>query len=573
MFYSKHRSDATSSIGAHCLKHKRQFKVSRLQPDSIGWKHLINSLPFNEVRVKTNLPVTTTEKQLRDSTAIISTTNLKGMIESINQDFLDISGFNETELIDKAHNIVRHPDVPPAAFGNLWESLKAGKSWMGIVKNRCKNGDYYWVDAYVAPIYENEQVIGYQSVRTKLSAEDCTRAARLYTEISSGKFPRFRLRDLGIKLQTFIGISGVLAAVLAGLMLSEKVPSLLTGVAFLVGLPAAYIVATWITQPIVRAAQSSRSIVDNKLTQYLYFDAANEITQLQTAQRILQARLKVAGGRITEYASKLDHAAHATATIAEQTSQGIRQHQSETDQVATAINEMSATVQEVARNANAAAVATQNANTQAGHGQTIVIETISAIERLAQEVEKAAGVIQQLEQDSDRIGSVVDVIKTIAEQTNLLALNAAIEAARAGEQGRGFAVVADEVRTLASRTSQSTQEIQHMIEELQTTARNAVKVMEDGRNQAGNGVKQVTRAGEALTEITQAIGTISTMNDQIAAASEQQSAVAEEINKNIVNITRVVDATADGAQQTANAGQDLLNLAERLKVLVKQCCH
>ena len=339
------------------------------------------------------------------------------------------------------------------------------------------------------------------------------------------------------------------------------------------GLPTAYIVSTWIAGPIVRAARQSRVIIDNKLTQYLYFDAANEITQLQTAQRILEARIKVAGGRIMEYAEKLDHSAHATAAVAEQTSQGIRQHQSETDQVATAINEMSATVQEVARNASAAAQATQDANTQAGHGQKIVIETINAIERLAQEVEKAAGVIQQLEKDSDRIGSVVDVIKTIADQTNLLALNAAIEAARAGEQGRGFAVVADEVRTLASRTSKSTQEIQSMIEELQNTARNAVKVMEDGRNQAGNGVKQVTRAGQALTEITQAISTISTMNDQIAAASEQQSAVAEEINRNIVNITRVVDDTADGAQQTANAGQELLKLAERLKSLVKQCCQ
>ena len=523
--------------------------------------------------MKTNLPITDVEKHLHEHTTIISTTNLKGMIESANQDFLEISGFAADELIGKAHNVVRHPDVPPAAFGNLWESLKAGKAWMGIVKNRCKNGDFYWVDAYVAPIHENEQIIGYQSVRCKPSTEDSACAARLYAEINSGKFPRFRLRDLGITFQTFCGIGGVLAAVLTGLTITGKLPYLAAGTAFLIGLPVAYIVASWLMQPIARAAQQSRAIVDNKLTQYLYFDTANEITQLQTAQRVLQARLRVAGGRIDEYATKLDHAAHETASVAEQTSQGIRQHQSETDQVATAINEMSATVQEVARNASAAAQATQDANTQAGHGQKIVIETISAIERLAQEVEKAAGVIQQLEKDSDRIGSVVDVIKTIADQTNLLALNAAIEAARAGEQGRGFAVVADEVRTLASRTSQSTQEIQHMIEELQNTARNAVKVMEDGRNQAGNGVKQVTRAGEALTEITQAIGTISTMNDQIAAASEQQSAVAEEINRNIVNITRVVDATADGAQQTANAGQDLLTLAEQLKALVKQCCH
>jgi len=313
--------------------------------------------------VKTNLPVNDVEKHLREHTTIISTTNLKGMIESVNPDFLDISGFSADELIGKAHNVVRHPDVPPAAFGNLWETLKAGKPWMGIVKNRCKNGDFYWVDAYVAPIYENEQIVGYQSVRSKSSTEDSARAARLYTEINSGKFPRFRWRDIGITLQTFSGISGVLAAVLIGLSLAGKLPYLAAGVAFLIGLPVAYVVATWIARPIVRAAQQSRAVVDNKLTQYLYFNAANEITQLQTAQRILEARLKVAGGRIMEYASKLDHAAHETAAVAEQTSQGIRQHQSETDQVATAINQMSATVQEVARNASAAAQATQDANT------------------------------------------------------------------------------------------------------------------------------------------------------------------------------------------------------------------
>jgi methyl-accepting chemotaxis protein len=242
----------------------------------------------------------------------------------------------------------------------------------------------------------------------------------------------------------------------------------------------------------------------------------------------------------------------------------------ESSQVATSVNEMSASVHEVARSSNSAADATKEATAQASHGRTLVNETVTTIRELATEVENASLVIQQLAKDSHDIGSVLDVIKGVAEQTNLLALNAAIEAARAGEQGRGFAVVADEVRTLASRTQQSTQEIHDMIERIQTSANNAVNAMDKGCEQAQRTVEKAAKADSALQEIRRTIESINAMNSQIATAAVQQSAVAEEINVNIDSINSSCEKTAAGSTQVATASEQLSELSSRLQKLVAQ---
>ena len=273
-------------------------------------------------------------------------------------------------------------------------------------------------------------------------------------------------------------------------------------------------------------------------------------------------------GEITGSTAQLAAAAEQLTTITEHTSHGIRQQQAEIDQVATAVNEMVATVQEVARNAEQAAHAAQSADQSAKSGALVATEAMGGIDALVNEVEKSAAVIHELEAESENIGMVLDVIKGIAEQTNLLALNAAIEAARAGEQGRGFAVVADEVRTLASRTQKSTQEIHTMIERLQSGASNAVKVMESARAQGKKGVDQVEKAAESLAEIAGAVATINDMNTQIASAAEEQSAVAEEINRNVVNISQAAVQSANGSAQTASSSEDLARLAGQLQSLV-----
>ncbi len=262
---------------------------------------------------------------------------------------------------------------------------------------------------------------------------------------------------------------------------------------------------------------------------------------------------------------QLAAAAEELSAVTESSNNGVMRQQGEIEQVATAMNEMSATVTEVSKNAANAATAATDADDRAKVGCEVVNTTVETINNLASEVERTSQVIENLKGDSISIGAVLDVIRDIAEQTNLLALNAAIEAARAGEQGRGFAVVADEVRTLASRTQQSTREINDMIERLQNGANQAVSVMEMGRAKAEESVEQAAKAGEALQAITGVVDNIKGMNMQIASAAEQQSATAEEINRNIVNISEVSQETAGGSQQTASASDELARLASDLQ--------
>jgi len=257
-------------------------------------------------------------------------------------------------------------------------------------------------------------------------------------------------------------------------------------------------------------------------------------------------------------------------TISASSSDSALQQQAQIEQVATAMNEMSATATEVASNARLAADSAKNAETDVNTGMEIVGQTVSSINSLASEVERANDVIRTLQSDSEQIGSVLDVIRGIAEQTNLLALNAAIEAARAGEQGRGFAVVADEVRTLASRTQESTEEIQKMIERLQSGANNAVEVMEESHIQARNSVDQASKTGEALQKITSAVNTINQMNLQISNAAEQQTSVAHEIDVNLNQINKASHESVSHAGEASQESENLSQLAAHLQELMQQ---
>ncbi|MHB0853215.1 methyl-accepting chemotaxis protein [Stutzerimonas nitrititolerans] len=267
---------------------------------------------------------------------------------------------------------------------------------------------------------------------------------------------------------------------------------------------------------------------------------------------------------------QLGEVSDRVSSVAEKTHGAVIEQRSETDMVASAMNEMSATVQEVARHATQTASASSGADEESKAGVKVATEALDGIEVLIRDIENAAQVIKRVEDDSASIGMVLGVINGIAEQTNLLALNAAIEAARAGEQGRGFAVVADEVRTLASRTQKSTEEIQQTIEQLQNGVRNAVKAMEGAQVRAHAGSECVAKAAQSLTVIAGEVGTINDMNTQIATAAEEQSAVAEEINRNITTISMIADTTSTDAQQTARISDELVQLAAELNRLVSQ---
>ncbi|MCI0654125.1 MAG: methyl-accepting chemotaxis protein [Methylococcaceae bacterium] len=271
---------------------------------------------------------------------------------------------------------------------------------------------------------------------------------------------------------------------------------------------------------------------------------------------------------ILEHSQNLSSAAEELATVTENSKRAVRNQNAQTEQVAAAMTEMSVTIQEIARNASNAAESANNADSEAANGNRIMKDTMNTINSLAQQVERTFVFITKLKQESDGIGAVLDVIRGIAEQTNLLALNAAIEAARAGEQGRGFAVVADEVRTLASRTQESTQEIQDMIQRLQAGANEAVSVMEEGRKRAEISVAQSAKAGESIDSINKVVDNIKDMNIHIATAAEEQSATAEEINQSVVNISNSSSETAASAEQTARATEELAGLATRLQDMV-----
>lgn len=519
--------------------------------------------------MKVNLPITDTEQPVSETQSIVSTTNLKGITTYANQDFYDISGFSPEEVIGKNHNIVRHPDMPIEAFTDLWDTLKQGKPWMGIVKNRCKNGDYYWVTAYVTPTYENGEITGYQSVRVKADSDDIKRAEKLYKRIRSKKLKRFSLPAFGLETKIQTSVAAILIATFTGLYFTGRIP-----VDALIALPVSWlatlIVTHWLLKPIKTVISEASTIVNNPVMQQVYTGSTAPVYRPVLAIKMLQARLRTVLGRISDSSQELVNVTSRTASTIEQSNQGILRQQQETEMVATAINELSATVLEVAKNTQKAAAVAREAGNSSDQGHQRMSAIIQSINSLSTEISQSSDTIQQLEKDSNNIGVVLDVIKSIAEQTNLLALNAAIEAARAGEQGRGFAVVADEVRSLAQRTHQSTEEIETMIAGLQQQAQIAAQSMKACCHMTEECVSHTEEGNQSLGVIGEHIGSIANMNEQIATAAEEQSAVTEEINRNIVNITQIANESSQNSTKNLAANKALIQLTNNFRNMTRQ---
>ncbi|AJQ50144.1 chemotaxis protein [Pseudomonas putida S13.1.2] len=354
----------------------------------------------------------------------------------------------------------------------------------------------------------------------------------------------------------------------AGATQAKTLLAVATGLALALGLLAAWAITRQIIIPLRQTLRAAERVASGDLTQNLQVNRRDELGQLQASmQRMTQGLRELIGG-IGDGVTQIASAAEELSAVTEQTSAGVNNQKVETDQVATAMNQMTATVHEVARNAEQASEAALMADQQAREGDRVVGEAVAQIERLAGEVVNSSEAMNQLKAESDKIGSVLDVIKSVAQQTNLLALNAAIEAARAGEAGRGFAVVADEVRSLAQRTQQSTEEIEELIAGLQSGTQRVASVMDSSRQLTDSSVELTRRAGSSLETITRTVSSIQAMNQQIATAAEEQTAVAEEINRSVMNVRDISDQTSAASEETASSSVELARLGTHLQGLV-----
>ena len=357
---------------------------------------------------------------------------------------------------------------------------------------------------------------------------------------------------------------------LAGSQRAMVILGIMGAAAVVLGLCAALLITRLIVVPLRQSVTFAQRIAAGDLSQDITQARRDEVGQLLEAMQAMTVSLRNLVSRIGGGVGQIAAAAEQLSAITAQTSAGVQTQKLETEQTATAMHQMAATVQEVAQNAEQASLAARDADLEAQQGNRVVQQAVDQIDSLAGEVEQSAQAIAELNQESARISSVLEVIRGVAEQTNLLALNAAIEAARAGEQGRGFAVVADEVRALAKRAQDSTEEIESLIAGLQRMAKGAVQQMDSSRDLTRRTVELAGEAGDALGRITQAVSTIEQMNHQIAAAAEEQSAVAEAINESVTRVRDIGEQSASATQQTAASSAELARLGVELQELVRQ---
>ncbi|MDP1549282.1 MAG: methyl-accepting chemotaxis protein [Nitrosomonas sp.] len=516
--------------------------------------------------MRINLPVSSLEYPIGDDTLILSTTDVKGRITYVNQTFIEVSGFSEDELIGKSHNIVRHPDMPPGAFSDLWKTLQAGKPWTGLVKNRRKNGDYYWVIGNATPLIENGNVVGYLSVRTKPSRQLVERTAPIYRQFLDGKAKDLKIENGEVVRTDFMGK----VVSLFRMTLGKRIAAYLAAPTLLLlsaagagwwGLTQA-IVSPWLNNFISMAAVSGVLLMCiigflirqntlkplNKATEIANTLAAGDLQTKFTNEYsdefgVLIKSLTQMGINLRATVSDVRASAESVRQASSEIASGNMDLSQRTEEQASSLEETASSMEELT------SAVKQNAD-NAKHADQLSLSASNIALKGGQMMTNVVNTMSSISDSSNKIASIISVIDSIAFQTNILALNAAVEAARAGEQGRGFAVVATEVRNLAQRSATAAKEIKTLID-------SSVEEVE-------NGTKLVSEAGKTMEEIVASIKHVAEIMSEITAASQEQSSGIEQVNQAVTQMDEVTQQNAALVEEAAASAESLEHQAKDL---------
>ena len=512
--------------------------------------------------MRINTPITDIEYVMQEGESIVSMTDTKGLITYVNQDFVRVSGFDVSELIGAPHNLVRHPDMPAEAFADMWASLKAGLSWTGLVKNRRKNGDFYWVKANAIPVLEAGVPVGYMSVRTKPTTAEIRDAADVYAKFSSGqKHGLMIYHGKILQTDTFSRLARVfdmtLKTKMTAFALAIVVAMLVSVVSTLLGLGSGYVIVSavfaavfaiifaasiikTVIDPLDEATKIANAIAGGDLSNKVTATKDDEVGRLLSALNQMNVNLV---SIVSDVRSNVDRINLGVSEIAKgngDLSARTESQASALEETASSMEQLASTVKQNADNARQANQLVISASEVASKGGSVIKEVMVKMDSISESAKK--------------IADIIGVIDGIAFQTNILALNAAVEAARAGEQGRGFAVVASEVRNLAHRSAAAAKEIKGLIT--------------DSVERVESGVSLVDQAGKTMTEIVSSVNGVTDIMGEISAASAEQSSGIDQVNRAVSEMDEVTQRNAALVEEAAAAAEALMEDTEHLEQAV-----